>query len=79
MVNVPKPGDFSLGSPESRVAARIAAQRRSAAKNVLRVVVEHIGPPAHTLPADSRYECEKCVVEILHRRAQSAPLPLSAE
>jgi hypothetical protein len=41
----PNPGDFPLGSRESRVAARVLADRLGASAEVLRVVVEHIGSP----------------------------------
>ena len=39
----PNPGDFPLGSTESRAAARAFADRLSASQEALRVVVEHIG------------------------------------
>jgi hypothetical protein len=41
----PKPGDYPLGSTESRVAARALADRLTASGEVLRVIVEHIGSP----------------------------------
>ena len=41
----PNPGDFPLGSTESRVAARALADRLGASEEVLRVVVKHIGSP----------------------------------
>jgi hypothetical protein len=41
----PKPGDYPLGSTESRVAARALADHLSSSEEVLRVVVEHIGSP----------------------------------
>ena len=41
----PRPGDFPLGSPESRAAARTLADRLGASEEVLRVVVKHIGSP----------------------------------
>jgi hypothetical protein len=41
----PDPGDFPLGSTESRAAARALADRLGASGEVLRVVVEHIGRP----------------------------------
>jgi len=39
----PKPGDYPLGSTESRAAARALADRLSASQEVLRIVVKHIG------------------------------------
>jgi hypothetical protein len=38
-----KPGDYPLGSTESRVAARALADRLSASGEVLRIVIHHIG------------------------------------
>jgi hypothetical protein len=41
----PKPGDYPLGSTESRAAARALADHLTASEEVLRVVVKHIGHP----------------------------------
>jgi hypothetical protein len=41
----PKPGDYPLGSTESRAAARALADRLRVSGEVLRVVVKHIGSP----------------------------------
>jgi hypothetical protein len=39
----PKPGDYPLGSSESRAAARALADRLTASGEVLRIVIKHIG------------------------------------
>jgi len=41
----PRPGDYPLGSTESRAAARALADRLTASGEVLRVIVKHIGSP----------------------------------
>jgi hypothetical protein len=40
-----RPGDFPLGSRESRVAARTLANRLKASEDVIHVVIECIGSP----------------------------------
>jgi hypothetical protein len=47
-IDIPKPGDFELGSVQSRAAARALIEHESAddGQNRLRVFVETIGKPA---------------------------------
>jgi hypothetical protein len=70
----PKPGDFPIGSVESRAAARGLAEHKTEVKKVLRVDIEHMwergpGKLPPELPADTRYETETCIVEIVNRLA----------
>jgi hypothetical protein len=43
--SVPKPGDFPLGSPQSRTASRALLDRMDQSSEKIRVVVECIGAP----------------------------------
>jgi hypothetical protein len=63
----PRPGDFPVGSIESRAAARTLAGNKKEVKEILRVDVKHISASASELPASSRHECENCIIEIIHR------------
>jgi hypothetical protein len=63
----PRPGDFPVGSIESRVAAGALAGNKKEVKEILRVDVKHISASASELPASSRHECENCIIEIIHR------------
>ncbi len=70
----PKPGDFPIGSIESRAIARALVDGRVKAKGVFRVVVEHMwesgpGKLPPSLSPDVRYETEDYVFEIVHRLA----------
>ena len=70
----PKPGDFPIGSVESRAAARALAEHKTEVKKVLRVEVEHMwergpGKLPPELPPDTRHESETGIVEIVHRLA----------
>jgi len=70
----PKPGDFPIGSVESRAAARALAEHKTEAKEVLRVEVKRMwergpGKLPPKLPPDTRHESEASVTEIVHRLA----------
>lgn len=41
----PKPGDFPLGSMESRAASRALLERMDQGSEKIRVIIEHIGAP----------------------------------
>lgn len=43
--SVPKPGDFPLGSPQSRAASRALLERIEQGSEKIRVVIEYIGSP----------------------------------
>jgi hypothetical protein len=72
--SAPRPGDFPLGSVESRAVARALADGKTGEKEILRVEVVHIATPASNVPASSRYECENCIVEIIHRTSERQTL-----
>lgn len=67
-INIPKPGDFPICSPESRAAARAMLERAEREPGtVLRLVIVHIGHDGtEPLPAPRRIKWPGGVTEILH-------------
>jgi len=62
---LPRPSDYSMGSPESRAAARAMAERRI--KSFIRVKIICIGlRGSEGLPPPQRIESEDSVTEIVH-------------
>jgi hypothetical protein len=75
--SAPRPGAFPLGSIESRAAARALAWRKSGKKEVLRVEVVHIAAFRGDLPSSSRYECENCIIELIHLNSEGYRSPIA--
>jgi hypothetical protein len=69
----PRPGDFPLGSVESRAAARRALiEGKAEAKPVFRIVVEFMyerGQMPHEVKPPVRYEANGQIFEIVERLA----------
>ena len=70
----PRPGDFPLGSVESRVAARAKANGKAEGKPVLRVVLKcmyecGLGKLPPELKPPVRYETEDRIIEVVERLA----------
>jgi hypothetical protein len=64
-----KPGNYVLGSIESRIAARAMSKRIRAdqEKNVILITIEHIGHDGKDpLPPPRRIEWEGGVTRIIH-------------
>lgn len=73
MIN--KPGNYELGSIESRTAARAMMERIQTArkKNVILVRIEHIGHDGkEPLPLSQRIPWEGGVTEIIHVAGSSS-------
>lgn len=55
-----KPGDFPLGSPQSRAAARVALEQKS--EDGMRVMIEYIGSPEKNrmfvIPVENAQACQ---------------------
>jgi hypothetical protein len=67
-VDIPKPGNFPICSPESRAAARAMLERAEREPGtVLRLVIVHIGHDERDpLPAPERIKWAGGVTEIVH-------------
>lgn len=65
MNNTPKPGDFPIGSVESRAAMRAMIEHKSESKHVVRVILERVGGSSDTPSSTERIEGADCVVELV--------------
>lgn len=72
---IERPGNYQLGSIESRMAARAMMERIQTArkKNVILVTIDHIGRDAkEPLPSPRRIPWEGGVTEIIHVAGSSS-------
>jgi hypothetical protein len=72
-----RPGDFTIGSVESRAAARALAEAKTKAKEVHRLVITHIGAAPNDLHPSTRRESENCIVEIIHKTSDGYTSPFA--
>ena len=67
MTGLPKPGDFPIGSSESRAAARVQIERSKQPREVIRVRVIHIGHDGkEPLLPPQKFPWKGGVTEIVH-------------
>jgi len=62
--STPRPGDFPIGSPESRAAVRAMLKRTPS--TTIRATIVHIGQDGSKLPAPERIKWPGGVTEIRH-------------
>jgi hypothetical protein len=63
----PQPGDFPIGSVESRAAARALADKFVDERPVFCITIEHVGaPPGKSLPPPCRRESSECIIDFRH-------------
>lgn len=73
MNGLPKPGNFPIGSSESRAAARAQLERLNQPKEILRVRVIHVGHDGkEPLPPPQRHRWTGGVTEIIHVAGSSS-------
>lgn len=71
---IDKPGNYALGSIESRIAARAMSERIRAdqEKNVILVTIEHIGHGKDPLPQPRRIPWGNGFTEIIYVAGSSS-------